>query len=423
MTDAGALSSVKVIEIAQGWAGPLAAAVFADFGADVTKIESIQRPDWWRGAAAGADDGMTHERSWFYNGINRNKQGMTLDLTSEAGRDILLKLIAEADVFVENFTAHVVQKLRITHDDLSAVNPRIISVSMPAYGSDTRWADLPALGTTVESMSGVQSLTGYEDGPPRMQSTSWDPVVGMHAAFALMAALNRRDVTGKGQHIEVSHIEAGTQLIASSIVEYQVTGKIPPRMGNASRSFAPQGCYPTAGDDTWMVLAAPDDAAWEALLFVLAENGEIDDAKYSTQAVRVDKHKELDAEIAALTATWDRTELIDRLQEVGVPAAMVATPADLMADPHLHERGFFVPLDREYVGTHLYPGPWIRMDRTPPVYDRPAPTMGQHNEAILGERLGMSTAEIEELTEKGVIGTRPQVQVAAYASKGQKDDE
>lgn len=407
MSTTGALRGLKVIEIAQGWAGPLAGSVFADFGAEVIKVESIQHPDWWRGAAAGEDDGFTHERSWFYNGINRNKTGITLDLSKDRGRDLLLELIAEADVFIENFTSRVVKQLRLTYEDLSAVNPRIITVSMPAYGTGTDWEDYPALGTTVESMSGVQSLTGYEGGPPRMQNTSWDPVVGTHATFALLAALRRRRETGRGQHIEVSHIEAGTQLVAPALVEYQLTGEAPPRMGNASRTVAPHGCYATKTDEEWVTIAAITDEQWSGLVEVLGGKVNLADERYRTATLRLRNRSKLDEDIEKLTREWDRGELVAQLQKAGVPAAPVSTPADLMADSHLLERGFYVPIDREFVGTHLYPGTWIRLSRTPAAIDRPAPKLGEHNELILKERLGVSDEEMGQLRDQGVIGTRP----------------
>lgn len=402
----GALEGVRVVDISQGWAGPLAGALLADLGADVVKVESVQRLDWWRGAAAGADDGFTYERSWFFNGMNRNKREVTLNLASERGRELLLELVAQADVFIENFTAHVVTQLRLEHADLAQVNPGIISISMPAYGGDTSWADLPALGTTVESMSGVQSLTGYEGGPPRLQGTSWDPVIGLHGTFALLAALRHARRTGRGQHIEVSHIEAGTQLVAPALIETQVTGELPPRMGNASRTVAPHGCYPTAGNEEWLTIVARTDDEWHALTQVLGVPALLG-PDFATGAGRLANRHQLDALIGATTAQRSRDELWEALRTAHVPSGPVTSPPDLLADPHLAERGFFVPMDREFVGMHLYPGTWIRLARTPVQFERPAPTLGQHNDEILGGRLGLSAQELADLRATGVIGERP----------------
>ena len=405
--EAGALSGLKVVEIAQGWAGPLASVLLADFGADVVKVESIQRLDWWRGAAAGADDGFTHERSWFYNGINRNKSGITLDLTQPRGRELLLDLVRGADVFIENFTSHVVHQLRLSHEDLMAVNPRLITVSMPAYGSDGAWADLPALGTTVESMCGLQSLTGYEGGPPRIQGTSWDPVIGLHAAFAILAAMNRRRATGLGQHIEVSHIEAGTQLVAGPLLEYLLAGRVPPRRGNSDRTYAPHGCYPAEGDEQWVTIVARNDAEWAALGRVLDPEGALQRPEFLTVESRLEHRPELDDALLRLTSRHSKEHLFERLQAAGVPCGPVSSPADLLADPQLAARDFFVPMERAFVGMHLYTGSWIRMGRNSARFERPAPTLGQDNEAILAGRLGLSSAELAELAAAGIIGTRP----------------
>jgi crotonobetainyl-CoA:carnitine CoA-transferase CaiB-like acyl-CoA transferase len=403
----GALRGLRVIEIAQGWAGPLVGAMLADFGAEVIKVESIQRLDWWRRSVTVKNDPLAHERSAVFNGINRNKRDVTLNLRSLEGRSLLLRLVRDADVFVENFTSHVLEQLMLSHDVLAAENPRIISVSMPAYGSTGPWRDFPALGTTVESMCGVQSLTGYEGGPPRMQGTSWDPVIGLYACFAVMAALHHRRLTGRGQHLEVSHIEAGTQLVAGPLLEYSLTGRTPRRMGNASSVFAPHGCYPAKGTEEWITLVARDDAEWEALVGVLGDHPSLGAPEYATLRERLAHRDTLDTAIAALTALRDRRELFRELQAAGVPAAPVSTPPDLLEDEHLGARGFWVSVERQHVGTHLYPSRFMTMSRTPPAYSRPAPTLGQDNHFVLADRLGLSTAAIAELERRGIIGTSP----------------
>ena len=400
----GALSGLRVVEIAQGWAGPLVGAMFADFGAEVIKVESVGRLDWWRGVAIG-NDALVYERSALFNGINRNKLGITLDLQSPDGYSLLLRLVGEADVFVENFTSHVIEKLRLTHDVLSSENPGIISVSMPAFGSTGPWRDYPALGTTVESMCGVQSLTGYEGGPPRMQGTSWDPVIGLYTSFAVMAALHHRRRTGRGQHIEVSHIEAGTHFVAGPLLEHLLTGRTPSRKGNASNVFAPHGCYPTEGEDQWITLVVRTDAEWGALVAVLDGDPSLSDPQYATLRGRMARRVALDETLGALTARRNRDELFRRLQAAGVPAAPVSTPPDLLGDEHLLARQFWAVVERQHVDTHLYPSRFMTMSRTPPRYEKPAPTLGQDNDLILSERLGLSSETMADLERRGIIGT------------------
>jgi crotonobetainyl-CoA:carnitine CoA-transferase CaiB-like acyl-CoA transferase len=402
----GALNGLRVIEIAQGWAGPLVGAMFADFGAEVIKVESVGRLDWWRGVAVG-NDALVYERSALFNGINRNKLGITLDLPSPDGYALLLRLVREADVFVENFTSHVIEKLKLTHSILAAENPGIISVSMPAFGSTGDWRDYPALGTTVESMCGVQSLTGYEGGPPRMQGTSWDPVIGLYTSFAVMAALHHRRVTGRGQHIEVSHIEAGTHLVAAPLLEYLLTGRTPRRKGNASDVFAPHGCYPTRGEDQWITLVVRTDVEWRALLAVMDDDPSLGDPHYATLRGRLARRDALDQAIGALTGQRDRDDLFRDLQAAGVPAAPVSTPPDLLGNEHLLVRRFWAIVERQHVDTHLYPSRFLTMTGTPPKYDKPAPTLGEDNELVLAKRLGLSSEKMADLERRGIIGTSP----------------
>ncbi len=402
----GALSGLRVIEIAQGWAGPLVGAMFADFGAEVIKVESVGRLDWWRGVAVG-DDPLVYERSALFNGINRNKLGVTLDLQSADGRSKLLSLVREADIFVENFTSHTMEKLDLTHRVLSSENPGIISLSMPAFGSTGPWRDYPAMGTTVESMCGVQSLTGYEGGPPRMQGTSWDPVIGLYTSFAVMAALHRRRLTGRGQHIEVSHIEAGTHLVAAPLLEYLLTGRTPSRKGNGSNVFAPHGCYPTKGEDEWITLVARSDREWCALVAVLGDDPSLCHPDYATVRGRLAGRDALDQAIGALTGQRAGDGLFRELQAAGVPAAPVSTPPDLLGDEHLLARQFWTVVERQHVDSHLYPSRFLTMSSTPPRYEKPAPTLGQDNDLILSKQLGLSSEEIADLERRGVIGTSP----------------
>jgi crotonobetainyl-CoA:carnitine CoA-transferase CaiB-like acyl-CoA transferase len=402
----GALGGLRVIEIAQGWAGPLVGAMFADFGAEVIKVESVGRLDWWRGVAVG-NDALVYERSALFNGINRNKLGITLDLHSPDGYALLLRLVREADVFVENFTSHVTEKLKLTHGVLASENPGIISVSMPAFGSTGPWRDYPALGTTVESMCGVQSLTGYEGGPPRMQGTSWDPVIGLYTSFAVMAALHHRRLTGRGQHIEVSHIEAGTHFVAAPLLEYLLTGRTPGRKGNASNVFAPHGCYPTRGEEEWITLVARTDGEWRAVVAVLDDDPSLCRPEYTTLRGRLARRDELDRDLGALTGRRSRDDLFRELQAAGVPAAPVATPPDLLGDEHLLARQFWTIVERRHVDSHLYPSRFLTMSKTPPRYEKPAPTLGQDNELILSERLGLSAETMADLERRGVIGTCP----------------
>lgn len=401
------LRGVRVVDLSQGWAGPLLTGTLAEMGADIVKVESVQRPDWWRGVAPDGAAADAHEQSPLFNGVNRNKRDLTLNLTHPRGHALLLDLVRLGDVLVENFTPHVMESLRLEYAELSRQNPNLIMISMPAYGSSGPWRDHPALGTTVESMCGVQSLTGYEGGDPRMQSTSWDPVVGLHGLVAVLAALRQRRREGGGQLIELAHIEAGIQFVAEPLMEYVLSGRIRPRRGNSSPAMAPHGCYAAAGENAWLAVAVQDDAAWLALCGAIGRPDLAARDDLRTLAGRLVQRPMLDEAIGAWTVQRDARDAMAALQAARVAAGIVSSPADLLTDPHLAARDFFVTVDRPYVGAHPYPGPVVRYSRTPGNLSRRAPVLGEHNEQILGDLLGLTPAEIAELEALAVIGTRP----------------
>lgn len=401
------LRGLRVIDLSQGWAGPLLAGTLGEMGADIIKVESIQRPDWWRGVAPDGAAADAHEQSPLFNGVNRNKRDVTLNLTHPGGRELLLNLVRLGDVLVENFTPHVMESLQLPYAELSQQNPNLIMISMPAYGISGPWRDYPALGTTVESMCGVQSLTGYEGGDPRMQSTSWDPVVGLHGLVAVLAALRQRRREGHGQFIELAHIEAGIQFVAEPLMEYVLNGRIRPRRGNSSPSMAPHGCYAAAEENAWLAIAVEDDEQWLALCGAIGRPDLAAREDLRTLAGRLADRATLDDAIGAWTSNRDGRDAMTTLQAIGVAAGVVSSPADLLSDPHLAARDFFVTVDRPYVGAHPYPGPVVRYSRTPGNLSLQAPVLGEHNEQILGELLGLMPAEIAELEALAVIGTRP----------------
>jgi crotonobetainyl-CoA:carnitine CoA-transferase CaiB-like acyl-CoA transferase len=404
------LAGLNVIEIAQGWAGPLVGAILADYGATVIKVESVSHPDWWRGGPRqpGDRNAFPHERAWYFNGVNRNKLGVTLELQSAEGRDLLLRLLRDADVFVENFTAGVMSRLGLEYQDVSAGNPGLVMVSLPGYGLTGSWRGYPALGTTIESMCGIQSVAGYADSGPRINSITWDPVVGLHAVVGALAALRQRDRTGNGQLVEVSHIEAGTQLFAEHYVRYLATGIAPRPCGNSADDFAPHGCYPTRGEDEWIAIAVDGDDGWQHLCRVLDPGGNVVDTKeFATPTSRLAAARALDAAITELTVSHDRMELFHRLQERRVPCAPVMRPSDLLGDDHLHARGFFVTIDRAYVGEHPYPGLLFPLAAAGAREWRPAPTLGEHNREVLVGQLGLADDAYQGLIARGIIGTVP----------------
>jgi crotonobetainyl-CoA:carnitine CoA-transferase CaiB-like acyl-CoA transferase len=399
------LHGIRVIDLSMGWAGPLAARHLVDMGAEVIKVESCERFDWWRGWEATEEWIALNaaEQSASFNTVNRNKLDVTLDLTSPDGNALLKRLVAIADVVVENYSSGVLPKLGLDYAALKAVNPQLVMLSMPAFGSNGPWSRYRAYGSTVEHASGLPHLNGEPDGPPTMVHVAYgDAVGGLNGAAALLTALRHRKRTGEGQYLDLSQSEGLFPLGIHGILHRSVTGHAPLRTGNRSATCAPHGVYPASGDDQWVVIQVLTEEQWRALAGVvtgLHSFGGIDN--------RLARRDELDRELSVWTRSRAPREIMTQLQAVGVPAAAVYSAADVIDDPQLTARRFWQMLPRAYVGMQPNPVAPYRVGRAPMSIDAPAPTLGQHNRQVLVELLGVTDADLVRLTKAGVIGDRP----------------
>lgn len=394
-----------MVDLSMGWAGPLAARHLADMGADVIKVESCARFDWWRGWEATpewiADDQA--EKSVAFNMVNRNKRDVTLDLTTEPGAELLKRLVAIADVVVENYSAGVLPKLGLDYAALTAVNPGLVMISMPAFGTTGPWQSYRAYGSTVEQASGLPHLTGESGWQPTMVHVAYgDAVGGLNGAAALLTALRHQRRTGQGQHLDLSQSECLFPLGVHGILEQSVSGTAPARRGNRSVRHAPHGVYPAAGEDQWIVIQVFDETQWRALASVV--NGL---EHFGGLGDRLARNDELDAVLGAWTRNRPAAQVMTVLQAAGVPAGAAHSMADLVDDPQLRARGFWQMLDREYVGVQPNPVPPYREGIDPFPIEAPAPTLGQHNDDVLGGLLGLNGAALADLERRGIIGTRP----------------
>ncbi len=394
---------VRVVDLSMGWAGPLAGHVLACYGADVIKVESHRRFDWWRGSRPPGDDPSLalHERSHVFNSANRGKRGITLDLANRAGNDLARKLIATADVVVENFAPGAIEKLGLTYDRLARDNPGLIMLRQPAFGSTGPEASYLAFGNTIEGMSGLSPLIGYEEGPPTMMSNALgDPVSGLNGALAVMAALAGRGQDGRGRCIEAAQLEGFLPFVTESLIEYQRTGEQPARRGNDRPGAALCGAFLCAGEDEWVAIEASTDDEWARLADVVAP-GSPGSGNVADLAGRSKKDR-----LAAWTRFRDRDTVVERLQVAGVPCAPVNNEAGVLAGEPFATAGLFVPEEREYVGLHFYPALPVRVDGERLLPSRPAPTLGQHNDDVF-RGMGLMDEDLERLRLDGVIGEWP----------------
>ena len=385
------LADIRILDLTRVWAGPLATRILGDFGVDVIKISDPRVPIDRLGGTN--------------NKLNRNKPNLALRLDHDSGRDAFLELVKTADVVVENFRPRVMRNFNLTYEDLRAVRPDIIMCSMPGYGTTGKYADYPAFGPSVEAMTGIPSMMGYEGGPPRTSSLAFpDPVSALNSVAAIMTALNHRRRTGQGQFIDLALIEGPICQIGEFIAAHSRTGIQPQRVGNAHPDHAPYGVYPTRGEDEWIAICVTSDEQWRELCRLMGKPKLANSGKFMVEAARRKDLNILDEIIAQWTRKQDGTELAADLQSAGIAAGRAAKNYQLLADPHLNARNFFVEIDEPDVGTKTYPGQAIRMEGMDRASWIPSARLGEHTGPILSQLLGMSLGQIADLERNETIG-------------------
>ncbi len=399
-------AGLKILDLSTFWAGAYLTCYFGAYGADVVKVESIQRPDGHRYSGALLREGDDwYERGALWQGTNLNKRDLTLDLNSDKGRELALRLASEADVVVENFSPRVVEQFGLDYDSLVKVNPSIIMVRMPGFGLAGPWRDYVGWALNIEQLSGMSAVTGYPDGPPCNLQGPADPIAGVHASVALLAALGHRERTGEGQLIEVAQIEVGAAVTAEPVIECSVTGLTRGREGNRHREYT-QGVYPTSASDDWVALSVRDDSDWAAATEAMEKPDLQHDSRFSSVEARLAHHDEFDRVVTGWTRTHTAEEVAEMLSARGVPAERLLTPDRMYDVPQLDVREFYQEMVHPLTGRHRYPGWPFRISPGPTHHHRMAsPTLGQHNAEVL-KKIGLTDAELTELTEHQVIGQR-----------------
>jgi crotonobetainyl-CoA:carnitine CoA-transferase CaiB-like acyl-CoA transferase len=425
-----------VLDLTSYWAGPIVGRLMADLGADVIKVESVQRIDGWRGSFAPGAAERPYELSPAHNQINVNKRGITLNLRSAAGLTLCKQLAAVCDVVLENYSPRVMAQFGLDYPVLRELNPRLVMLSLSGFGASGPYRDYVSYALTVECMSGVPAATGYVDGPPMQQGASiGDPLGGLNGAVATLMALWRARRTGEGCWLDVSQIEGVTALLGDWLLEYTINGRLPARRGNMHPQYCPHGVYPCSGDrvegigfrgdegdqigfggsesarrvapdDEWIAIAVEDEEQWRALCGAIGRPELAEDPRFSGLSERRANAAALDAIIADWTRERDKYSAQAALLAAGVPAGALQTNIETLSDPQLLARGFWQELQREFVGRHPHGGSGVLVDGVAPPLIRPAPTLGQHTAEVLGELLGLSAAELAALEAQQVIGTQ-----------------
>jgi crotonobetainyl-CoA:carnitine CoA-transferase CaiB-like acyl-CoA transferase len=401
---------LRVVDLTNGWAGPMATCLLGDFGAEVIKVESPSHMDWWRGAGLqGTTDGSKpYEQSPTFNTVNRNKYGIALELTHPRGRALFKELIRVSEVLVANYPPRILRKLGIDYQALSAVNPSLVMVTLPAFGNSGPESEYVGFGCTTEAMAGITGVSGYEDGQPQMLSNAiGDPGSALNACFATLVGLFEREKRGAGVSIDLSHVEGLLPMNAAALLDYTLNGRVQGRVGNRHPTMAPHGCYPCKGDDQWVVITVTSDAQWEKFRRALGDPEWAWASKFATAAGRKAAEDELDTYISAWTKDHDHYEVMELLQNAGVAAGAVLSGPEILSDAHLVAREFLLTIDKAEAGMHFYPGFVPRFPNTPATVRMAAPCFGEHNVYVFGTILGLSAAEIEQLETDRIISQEP----------------
>lgn len=402
------LQGVEIVDMTQAWIGPYAAMLLADLGADVIKVESHERPDVWRRWLANPKPvgnvlGGHINTSPYYNSVNRNRRSLCLDLKTGEGRDLLWRLIADADVLMENFTPRVMERFGFDWPAVEKLNPSLVMTCWSGFGKTGPLSDYKANGTSIEALAGWDWLHRYPDGEPMVMGFyQADAITGLQMAATTLVALFHSRRTGEGQAIDGSMVEAAAGYLGEVLLDAALGGEQTP-VGNGDLDHAPHGVYPCAGEDRWIALAVDSDEMWERLV-ALSGSETLADPAFDRHRDRVANTEKLDEALTLWTCSREAENLMERLQAAGIAAAVVRSATEVMACRHLEQRAWFRRIEHLDVGEKRYAGHSWRIDGLAERTDLPPPRLGEHSRELLAERLGLSNAEIDDLFERGVTG-------------------
>src|SRR5579875_29892 len=389
------LRGVRVLDCSWAWAGPHCAIQLADMGAEVIKLESRFRLDSARsGGPFPSGVPIDVNGSLRFTIYNRNKAGITLNLRHADGLALAQRLITICDVFIENFAPGVIDRLGLGYETLRELRPDIIMISLSGFGQSGPKRDYVAYGYTIDAAAGLSEMTGYRDGGPQAMGLPYpDPVGGLAGAIAVLAALRYRLRTGEGQYIDLSEAESLLTCLTEGYALLAATGEDPPRLGNADRLWHPSGVYPCL-EGRWLALAVENDAQWQALLHEMGSSGTpLARPELAHAAGRIAARDEIDTHLSAWTAPQEVDALAERLQRAGVPAAPAQNAEQVFHDPHLRARGFWQMIEHPGYGPRpVYAAPY-RFGTEPLPIRRAAPRVGEDNELVLRDLLGLSAEQ------------------------------
>lgn len=399
-----ALEGIKVVDFTWSVVGPLATMVLAQFGATVIRVETHNRLDFVRVSGPFKDGIAGIDRSAFYTSVNANKYGMSLDLNTPKGLEVVQKLVKWADIIAEGMTPGKMKKWGLDYESVRKVRPDIIYFSTTLQGQSGPYSRQPGYGPQATALAGLYEATGWPGGPPTFIYCAYtDDLAPYYLVTAIVAALVRRRKTGRGIYLDQSQVESGVIHLGPAILDYTVNERLVSRMGNRDPYAAPHGCYPCLGDDRYCVIAVRSDKEWRAFCKVIGKAELSADSRFATQAARKENEDELDRLIEEWTKDHAPEEVMFAMQAAGVPAGVVQNSKNLFEDPQLKHRGHFQWLEHSVIGLLPYHDQAFKLSKTPSQTTKSAPCLGQDNEYVYKEILGYSDDEISDLLAEGVI--------------------
>ncbi len=426
------LSQIRVLDLSRVFAMPYVGAYLADLGADVIKVDTHHIPFMDTSRASGFTGGpfpnnqpgeFYWEQGGTFHTLNRGKRSLTLDLRSDAAQAIIRDLVRVSDVVLENFTPRVMARFGLNYANLRSVKPDLIMVSNTGYGHTGPWSNFGAMASSLEPTHGTGAFMGYlaegpdgsrapEDAPKKMGNSYTDFLATWTALTAIMAALFHRARSGRGTWVDLAMYQVGASFVGEGLLDYAYNGRRTRRMGNRHQSMAPHGCYPCAGKDEWVTLAVRDDVDWQAFRDVVVwDCPEIADEKFGQTLGRLAHQDELDRIVTGWTSSRGQYQLMEQLQSVGVPAGPVLNARGLLADPHFRSRSFFEAVEHPAVtglGRREYIGRGWKMSANDLGMQSPAPLLGQDNDYLLREVLGLSDQHLDALVRDRVVADVPE---------------
>ena len=412
----GPLSGMRGIVLTQAWAGAYSTQLLSDLGMEVIQVESITRIDPWRGGVPPRLAGLypntnpgdnPWDRNALYNGVNRGKKAITLDLSHSEAKDVFMELVSISDVVVENFSGRVISNLGLNYQSLRSVNPSIVMVRMPTYGTSGPYSNYPGNGGTTEPVSGMSFLMGYHDGPPINSGIMHtDAYSGVLACGATITALRERLISGMGQEVDISQQEVSMTLLAEYIMEGSISGESPGRQGNTNRDYAPQGCY-LSKDSHWIAISVKTDCQWKSFCDSLMPDDLVTNEDYSTKDFRKMNSIRLDQEISKNMANWVASEVVEKLQAESVPCEIISTLLEAAENDDFHQMELFEKIFHTKSGNFHYPVPPWDFENDSQKPQEPAPTLGEHSDEIFSSLNGWSENEITRFKSLGLTGTDP----------------